>query len=72
MDQLTAIRCTVNSASITSADLIEAADEIAAEIDLPVNRRSIAEVCCLPADCGAITSHVVALITRRQAAISAE
>ena len=66
MNTLSAIRCTANPHSITTADLIEAADEIADDIDGPITRESIAEACDLPTDCDAITSHVVALIANRR------
>ncbi len=64
---LSDIRCTVNSESICSADLIEVAEEIAADIEGQITRESIAEACDLPIDCGAITSHVVSLIANRAA-----
>lgn len=66
MKNLSAVRCTVNHASITSTDLIEAADEIVAGLDgEAVTREAIAEACDLPVDCGALTSHVVSLIASR-------
>lgn len=66
MTSLSAIRCTVNHASVTSADLIEAAEEIIDELDgRRVTREAIAEVCDLPVDCNAITSHIVSLIANR-------
>lgn len=62
MDNLSAIRCTANPASITADDLIEAAVEIAADIDGDVTRDSIAASCDLPSDCDAISSHVVEVV----------
>jgi len=61
---LSAVRCTVNPESIIEQDLLDAADEIADELDpeaetIATLRASIEEICELPAGHPAITVEVI-------------
>ncbi len=60
MDAISTIRCTVNPASITEADMLEAADALWQESEgAGYDRESLAEALDMPIDHPAITERVL-------------
>ena len=60
MDAIDAIRCSVNPASVTEQDILDAADAIWEESDgAGYDRETLADALDLPADHPAITERVL-------------
>ena len=64
MDKISAIRCTVNTESVTEADILDAADALWEESEgQGYDRESLAEALSLPADHPAITERVLLAVS---------